>query len=257
MNQAQFLKQIDTQLSLMNQTQVIAILHEIALDVKINDRDTFLAKFADRSTSLEKEKRREQEQIKQRDAIVHDLDLIDQGKVWFGSKFNYEYEDWLDIGNECILIDHQNIGHFVLQASRFISKAIDEQNYDDALVVADRLFYTTFTVGGDCQSYFDGLDVFALEEYGVLKIDYDLFASQLVFLSYMCHPLSNRAEVLYEIMDNSSDICLKNLLSFEQYLDDLDDFLPLWKSFLESQEQYSTTIYLLDEVNTLLEERSK
>lgn len=236
MNLIQFLDQIDLALSEIPTSDIRYFVHELARMIPQNQRET----AAKRLSTLHGAKEKSDDEVKQLEQITQKLLVkikqIEDEELYVEYMTNYEYDDWyFDSGDEFIYDDPTGLLETLQTVIDFISRCMDESEYNLAYVLSNKLASLKIFLKGDDELAEDTyLSLHDLHDEWPEEINYKQYALCHAYLLFIRTEKNNRAKVLYDWLfkTNYVDYDLETIFLFANEIEDLQAFLPTWLDFL-------------------------
>lgn len=264
----QFLKSVDTLIKKMTKEELEAFVHEMARILPESQRRMFEAKLKETQTAVSgenpestdhgnaaNEKKTRNREIQD---ILKKLARIQNGEDRLDSEYNEEWDDWYNSeAEEFVFSDPNEILEGVRQAVRMVHTCIDREFIDlEVMELIKQLSLLDVFVAGDYLDC-DGSPL-ALQDlylYDLLKGDYNRLVRECLYLNYMGSRPADRAEQLYDMIENmegSEPVRMESLMQMGNgELPGFDAFLKSWIAFLGKRTS-GRAGRLLNEAQSLL-----
>lgn len=199
-----------------------------------------------------------EEAAKKIQTILGELAEINHGERLLDSEYNEEWDDWYNSdADEVVFSDPDGILREIEDAIKTVHYCVDREMYKEGCELAEALSALEVCAKGDYND-FDGapLSIGDLDEYDLLTSDYDEFAKDCLYLSYMGNRLDNRPEELFCMMENLvyPEVTLEDIMQMgNSDLPDFDEFLGMWIEYLGRQRGRSAE-RLLKEAQSMLKD---
>lgn len=241
MNLSQFLKAVDNATTKMTKEKLAEVIHDIARTLPEEARRDFLTRLG--GEEYEKTEKTEARQeilrecfIQSGKALKEDLERIENGELLLEGRLNEEYDDWYDSdADEFLYSDPEGIQAIIEEACRYVHQCIEREEYEAGSEIAEILIGLEIMVGGEYLDYTDDpIKIDDLGYYHLGNVDYKSLVVDAAHVVYCACTLSERAEALYDIIENSGrkDITLEMIMQNGRELPNIDAFLPLWIEYL-------------------------
>ena len=237
MNRVQFLNAVEKTSSTYSDQQLLTFIHEIGKIVPDDKRELFLEKLKSIPADASKEYFTliDDEAFQERfSEIVASLKQIENGDLYI--------EAFLDSGMNCndlsenhYFMDNGGIEGILDEANDFIHSCMDQERYIQGYEVGDLFLHLRIQCIHE-----DGDEEFSISNmisYDLVHIDMTKTILDILCCAYHALPLDTVSETLFDIIKNHNDkeLYIRDIIIFEEGLDDFDKFLPRWLEYLGSQ----------------------
>ncbi len=258
MNLLDFLKQTDLEMKNLSREQLEEFIHETARLLPEKDRGKFLEKL--RTTGKESNKELELKPDasfqKQYELVKSTLDRVESRQLTLENILNEEYDDWYDNGDEFFYRDKEHIGEAFREGCLFVHACMEREQYQTGFEIGRRLF----TAKIFCRSEYkeENLSIDDLKDLGFLHYSLDLAALDTSFCAYQSSPLAKRAPILYDLLTVlPRELTLEAIAQHgKKELTDIQEFLPLWISYLSEKSGEPADRLFLEAANLIREKHT-
>lgn len=249
MNLLAFLKKVDTAADRLSKEQLAAFVHETARTLPESGRDDFLALLSDFEHADKAPESGEvrddgfSELVSDIERICGKLTEIEDGERCLDSEYNEEWDEWYNSDVEEILFsDPEHLLGDVNEAGELVHRAVDMEAYQEGCRLAEQLSTLEVFATGDYDDY-DGapLGINDLYDHGLLDGSFEKLAAECLFLAYMGSDLPERAEKMFDMMQNlrCGKVGLETVLQTGNHdLPQFQEFLPLWIDYLGQRNSF-------------------
>ena len=260
MNLPKFLTAVDSYTKEMSHIELESFIHHIACVLPEEKRADFIEilKIEKQITEPNSVKIQLKNQIqpllKQLSEIEQELDKIEAGDSYLiGNENEYYYHDWYDDEeedeeDEYEFEDPDGLLLILDKAIQLVHQCVDNELYKEGYILANRLTTLPVYVEGEYSDYYeDDLLLSDLNDYELLKSDFDQFVLDALYLAYMGNELKERSEILYQMMVELGNVTLENILQHgKEELEQFDEFLMLWIEYLSNLSERYAEKFLLE-----------
>lgn len=191
----QFLREVDELTANMSLRELQMFIHEVARTWSEKERPLFvesLMKYSgkvmnDFETPVIEKSEDYEDTLREIQTILATLAEINRGERLLDSEYNEEWDDWYNSDvDEVIFSDPDGILPEIENAIKIVHCCVDREMYKEGCEIAEALSALEVYAKGDYNDY-DGtpLSISDLDEYDLLTSDYDEFAKDCLYLSYM------------------------------------------------------------------------
>ena len=267
MNLIQFLNKVDEMADYGSKDELLSFIHETARLLEEESREEFIVRLEKavagqllggiRKGDTAKGQGAvsggglAEEELEEYHRISKELDQIENGELLIQEEYNEEYDDWYNsMADEFIYHDPQGIGEILENACKFVHKCVDRCAYQEGSEIGERLFFLRVSVDSDY-----GSDDFSLSEMktnGLLDVTLKNVALDSLYCIYHAYPLEERPIMIYDLFSNAGirELGLEDLLMHgSEELEDLDEFLDLWISYLKDKKDRMANQLFLEAIS--------
>ena len=257
MNLTNFLKQTDVLTAQYSTEQLIAFIHDIGRVFPEHRREDFLEML--KSVGNKEGKASNEIEAKDIDfdemynCIRENLKSIDSQEIAITGILNEEYDDWYDDSSEEFYYeDNSGISDMLKEACDFVHICMDMGRYKEGFKVGNQMFAMEIL----CDNEY-GDEEFSLGDlvyHELLNCDLSQVILDTVYCAYHAVPPAKRPETLYGIIVNArkDEITLEAIMQHgDEELPDLEDFLPLWITYLGNKKGRDADRLILEAVGLL------
>ena len=257
MNLTNFLKQADALTAQYSTEQLIAFIHDIGRVFPEHRRENFLEML--KSVGNKEGKASNEIEAKDIDfdemysCIRENLKSIDSQEIAITGILNEEYNDWYDDSSEEFYYeDNSGISDMLKEACDFVHICMDMGRYKEGFKVGNQMFAMEIL----CDNEY-GDEEFSLGDlvyHELLNCDLSQVILDTVYCAYHAVPPAKRPETLYGIIVNArkDEITLEAIMQHgDEELPDLEDFLPLWITYLGNKTGRDADRLILEAVGLL------
>ncbi len=258
MNLPKFLTTVDSYTKEMSHTELESFIHHIARILPEEKRDDFIellqtAKHITEPNPVEIQLKNQIKQplLKQLNEIQQELDKIEKGDSYLiGNVTEYYYHDWYDDDDEDEYEFEDPDGLLLIldKAIQLVHQCVDNELYKEGYMLANRLAYLLVYVEGEYSEYCgEDLSLSDLNNYELLKSNFDQFVLDALYLAYMGNELKERPEILYQMMVELGNVTLEKVLQHgKEELEQFDEFLMVWIEYLSNLSERYAEKFLLE-----------
>lgn len=257
MNLTNFLKQIDALTEQYAAEQLIAFIHDIGRVFPEHCREDFLEMLKSAGSRTEKASNRNE--VKDTDFdemythIRDNLKRIDSQEVTITGILNEEYDDWYDdSGGEFYYEDNSGISQMLDEACDFVHTCMDMERYKEGFSVGSQILSMEIL----CDNEY-GDEEFSLGDmvyHELLDCDLKRVILDTAYCAYHAVQPAKRPEALYGVIANGKkdEITLEAIMQHgDEELPDLEDFLPLWLTYLGNRTGHDADRLILEAASLL------
>lgn len=252
MNLIQFLNKVDEIADSGSKDELFSFIHETARLLEEESREEFIVRLEKAVAGRLLEGIRKEysangqgavsggglaeEELEEYHRISKELDQIENRELLIQEEYNEEYDDWYSMADEFLYHDPQGIGEILGNACQFVHKCVDRCAYQEGSEIGERLFFLRVPVDSDY-----GSDDFSLSDMsiaGLLEVTLKNVALDSLYCIYHAYPLEERPVMIYDLFWNAEirELGLEDLLVHgSEELEDIDEFLDLWISYLKDK----------------------
>ncbi|MCI8378287.1 MAG: hypothetical protein HFH72_07165 [Lachnospiraceae bacterium] len=240
MNLSEFLSKVDLVLSAMSQEEMATFIHDMARTLPDRERAAFFSRL---DRIKKKGKRYEAAEYgnsaalsERYEEIKEGLGQIEEGNLCLVGSLNYEYDDWYNSeADEFLFEDPDGVLPLLKNAFDFVHECAGCGEFQYGSEIAGILINLEIAVEGEYQEYMDDpLEISDLGYYHLCTLDERQLAIDSVYMTYLLHPLPDRADAIYQVIVNTGqpDITLEAVMQDGEELQDFPEFLGLWIKYL-------------------------
>ena len=257
MNLTNFLKQTDALTAQYSKEQLISFVHEIGRGFPEHRREDFLEML--KSAGDKEEKVSNKNETKDIDfngmysRIRENLKSIELQEVTITGILNEEYDDWYDNSDEEFYYeDNSGISAMLEEACDFVHICMDRERYKEGFEVGNQMFAMKIL----CDSEYgdEELSLGDMVYHELLNCDLKQVILDTVYCAYHAVTPERRPEALYWIIVNAKrdEITLEAIMQHgDEELPALEDFLPLWITYLGDKTGHDADRLILEAVGLL------
>lgn len=257
MNLTNFLKQTDALTARCSADQLAAFIHEMGRGFPEHRREAFLEMLKSvgnqAGTAPDKPGDTDIDFDEMYRHVRENLKRIDSQEITISGILNEEYDDWDDdCSEEFYYEDDSGISGMLEEACDFVHICMDRERYREGFEVGDQLLAMEILCENDYES-----EEFFLGD----MVDHELLDRSLkqvildtVYCAYHAVPPARRPETLYSIIVNAKEdaVTLEAIMQHgDEELPALEEFLPLWISYLGDKTGYDADRLILEAVSLL------
>ena len=257
MNLTNFLKQTDALVAQYSTEQLIAFIHEIGRVFPEHRREDFLEMLRSVGNKEEKASKKNTEKDIDFDEMYRyvrkNLKSIDSQEITITGILNEEYDDWYDdSGEEFYYEDNNGISDMLAEACDFVHICMDRERYKEGFEVGNQMLEMEIL----CDNEY-GDEEFSLGDmvhHELLYCNLKQVILDTVYCAYHAVPPIKRPEALYGIIVNAKEdaVTLEAIMQHgDEELPALEEFLPLWISYLGDKTGYDADRLILEAVSLL------
>lgn len=257
MNLTNFLKQTDALTAQYSTEQLVAFIHDIGRVFPEHRREDFLEMLKSVGPKAGRESNKKEEKEIDFDVmyrhIRNNLKSIDSQEITITGILNEEYDDWYDdSGEEYYYEDNSGISDMLEEACSFVHICMDMERYKEGFEVGNQMLSMEIL----CDNEYGG-EEFSLEDmvyHELLNCSLKQVILDTVYCAYRAVPPTKRPEALYGIIVNAKkdEITLEAIMQHgDEELPALEDFLPLWTTYLGDKTGHDADRLILEAVNLL------
>ncbi len=257
MNLTNFLKQADALTAQYSTEQLIAFIHDIGRVFPEHRREDFLKILKSVGNNAGKASNKNEAKDLDFDSmysyIRDNLKSIDSQEVTITGILNEEYDDWYDDSDEEFYYeDNSGISEMLDEACDFVHICMDMEKYREGFEVGNQMLAMEILCDNEYGDEELSLGDMAYRE--LLNCDLKQVILDTVYCAYHAVPPAKRPEALYEVIVNAKrdEITLEAIMQYgDEELPDLEDFLPLWITYLGSKTGRDADRLILEAVGLL------
>ena len=166
---------------------------------------------------------------------------------------NEEYDDWYDDDDEEFYYeDNSGISEMLEEACGFVHACMDMERYEEGFKVGNQMLAMEIL----CDNEYGG-EEFSLEDmvyHELLNYDLKQVILDTIYCAYHAVAPANRPEALYGVIMNAKkdEITLETIMRHgDKGLPDLEEFLPLWITYLGDKTGHDADRLILEAVGLL------
>ncbi len=257
MNLINFLKQTDALMEQYSKEQLIAFIHEIGRVFPENRRENFLEVLKSVGNKAGKESNKNEEEdidfIGIYRHVRDNLKSIDSQEITITGILNEEYDDWYDDSDEEFYYeDNDGISDMLAEACDFVHICMDRERYKEGFEVGNQMLEMEIL----CDNEY-GDEEFSLGDmvhHELLNCNLKRVILDTVYCAYHAVPSAKRPETIYGVLANAKEaaITLEAIMQHgDKELPVLEEFLPLWITYLGDKTGHSADRLILEAVSLL------
>ena len=257
MNLTNFLKQTDAITSQYSMEQLVDFIHDIGRICPEHCREEFLEMLksagnrADKVFNKNEDKNIDFDETYRR--VREHLKSIDSQKVTITAILNEEYDDWYDDGSEEFYYeDNSGISDMLEEACDFVHTCMDTERYEKGFEVGNQIL--TMEIQCDNEYGDEEFSIGDMANYELLNCNLEQVVLDTAYCAYRAVPPSKRSETLYGIIVNAREdaITLEAIMQHgDEELPELEEFFPLWITFLGDKAGHDADRLILEAVGLL------
>lgn len=254
MNLTNFLKQTDALTAQCSIEQLIAFIHDIGRVCPEQRREDFLEMLksagngADRAFHKSEDKNIDFDELYRH--VKDHLKSIDSQEIAITEIMNVEYDEWYDdSGEEFYYEDNDGISDMLAEACDFVHICMDTGRYQEGYEVGNQMLAMEIL----CENEYGGDEISLgdMVQYELLNCDLKQVILDTVHCAYHAVPDARRPEALYGVIVNAKEdtITLEAIMQHgEEELPALEEFLPLWITYLGDKTGHDADRLILEAV---------
>ncbi len=257
MNLTNFLKQTDALTAQCSTEQLMTFIHEIGRVFPEHRREDFLEMLKSAGNKEGKASNKNGAQDidfnEMYSRIRENLKSIDSQEVTITGILNEEYDDWYDdSGEEFYYEDNNGISDMLEEACGFVHTCMDMERYKEGFEVGNQVLAMEIL----CDNEY-GDEEFSLGDmvyHELLQCDLKQVVFDTAYCAYHAMPPAKRPEALYGVIVNAKkdEITLEAIMQYgDEELPALEDFLPLWITYLGDKTGHDADRLILEAVGLL------
>ena len=257
MNLTNFLKQTDALTAQYSAEQLSAFIHDIGRGFPEHRREDFLEMLKSvgnkAGQASNKNVAKDIDFGEMYSHIRDNLRSIDSQEVTISGILNEEYDDWYDDSSEEFYYeDNSGISDMLEEACDFVHICMDMERYKEGFEVGNQMLAMEIL----CDNEY-GDEEFSLGDmvyHELLNCNLKQVILDTVYCAYHAVPPAKRPETMYGVIANAKkdEITLEAIMQHgDEELPALEEFLPLWITYLGDKTGHDADRLILEAVGLL------